>query len=231
MLLQEVAKKTDDDDSPKAKNRPWIFNKILGTTVKLMELKPNTGYCLTVRAANTAGVGKWCKPYKVSLGEEGPEVQGQKPETRHPLVWLFLPGPASSHILPGRLKEQASLIQTNLSVSITLMFLFQNPRFGILPLSAGNSEWARKSRASRKTGKRLKGEDEVNNLEWAGALGGRPEDTQPFGRNHHTGGEVQVRAPPPCGCLAAMTGLIKAIQDAIWQARRGDRDGKSQAPT
>ncbi|XP_008269344.2 fibronectin type III domain-containing protein 8 isoform X3 [Oryctolagus cuniculus] len=75
VLLQEVAKKTDDDDSPKAKNRPWIFNKILGTTVKLMELKPNTGYCLTVRAANTAGVGKWCKPYKVSLGEEGPEVQ------------------------------------------------------------------------------------------------------------------------------------------------------------
>ncbi|XP_002719282.2 fibronectin type III domain-containing protein 8 isoform X1 [Oryctolagus cuniculus] len=64
VLLQEVAKKTDDDDSPKAKNRPWIFNKILGTTVKLMELKPNTGYCLTVRAANTAGVGKWCKPYK-----------------------------------------------------------------------------------------------------------------------------------------------------------------------
>nr|XP_008269344.1 fibronectin type III domain-containing protein 8 isoform X3 [Oryctolagus cuniculus] len=75
VLLQEVAKKTDDNDSPKAKNRPWIFNKILGTTVKLMELKPNTGYCLTVRAANTAGVGKWCKPYKVSLGEEGPEVQ------------------------------------------------------------------------------------------------------------------------------------------------------------
>nr|XP_002719282.1 fibronectin type III domain-containing protein 8 isoform X1 [Oryctolagus cuniculus] len=64
VLLQEVAKKTDDNDSPKAKNRPWIFNKILGTTVKLMELKPNTGYCLTVRAANTAGVGKWCKPYK-----------------------------------------------------------------------------------------------------------------------------------------------------------------------
>lgn len=79
VLLQEVAKKTDDDDSPKAKNRPWIFNKILGTTVKLMELKPNTGYCLTVRAANTAGVGKWCKPYKVSLGEEGPEVRSLKP--------------------------------------------------------------------------------------------------------------------------------------------------------
>ncbi|XP_004593915.2 fibronectin type III domain-containing protein 8 [Ochotona princeps] len=64
VLLQEVAKKTEDADSPKANNRPWIFNKILGTTVKLMELKPNTGYCLTVRAANAAGVGKWCKPYK-----------------------------------------------------------------------------------------------------------------------------------------------------------------------
>ncbi|CAD7667514.1 unnamed protein product [Nyctereutes procyonoides] len=63
VLLQEVAK-TNDNEPPKAKNRPWIFNKILGTTVKLMELKPNTSYCLTVRAANTAGVGKWCKPYK-----------------------------------------------------------------------------------------------------------------------------------------------------------------------
>ncbi|KFO25942.1 fibronectin type III domain-containing protein 8 [Fukomys damarensis] len=62
VLLQEVAKKKDE--LPRAKNCPWIFNKILGTTVKLMELKPNTGYCLTVRAANTAGVGKWCKPYK-----------------------------------------------------------------------------------------------------------------------------------------------------------------------
>uniref|UniRef100_A0A4X1TAF6 Fibronectin type-III domain-containing protein n=1 Tax=Sus scrofa TaxID=9823 RepID=A0A4X1TAF6_PIG len=63
VLLQEVIRK-NDDELPKAKNRPWIFNKILGTTVKLMELKPNTSYCLTVRAANTAGVGKWCKPYK-----------------------------------------------------------------------------------------------------------------------------------------------------------------------
>ncbi|XP_069337126.1 fibronectin type III domain-containing protein 8 [Eulemur rufifrons] len=63
VLLQEVAKEKEDE-SPKAKNLPWIFNKILGTTVKLMELKPNTCYCLTVRAANTAGVGKWCKPYK-----------------------------------------------------------------------------------------------------------------------------------------------------------------------
>ncbi|XP_012645443.1 fibronectin type III domain-containing protein 8 [Microcebus murinus] len=63
VLLQEVAQEKEDG-SPKAKNRPWIFNKILGTTVKLMELKPNTCYCLTVRAANTAGVGKWCKPYK-----------------------------------------------------------------------------------------------------------------------------------------------------------------------
>lgn len=70
VLLQEVSKKKDDEP-PKAKNRPWIFNKILGTTVKLMELKPNTSYCLTVRAANTAGVGKWCKPYKVSPGRSG----------------------------------------------------------------------------------------------------------------------------------------------------------------
>ncbi|XP_062965289.1 fibronectin type III domain-containing protein 8 [Cynocephalus volans] len=62
VLLQEVDRK--NDELPKAKNHPWIFNKILGTTVKLMELKPNTTYCLTVRAANTAGVGKWCKPYK-----------------------------------------------------------------------------------------------------------------------------------------------------------------------
>ncbi|XP_031208477.1 fibronectin type III domain-containing protein 8 isoform X2 [Mastomys coucha] len=63
VLLQESTK-LGDKGSPKVKNRPWIFNKILGTTVKLMELKSNTSYCLTVRAANTAGVGKWCKPYK-----------------------------------------------------------------------------------------------------------------------------------------------------------------------
>ncbi|XP_006219506.1 fibronectin type III domain-containing protein 8 [Vicugna pacos] len=63
VLLQEVVRK-NDNELPKAKNRPWIFSKILGTTVKLMELKPNTSYCLIVRAANTAGVGKWCKPYR-----------------------------------------------------------------------------------------------------------------------------------------------------------------------
>ncbi|KAM9046453.1 fibronectin type III domain-containing protein 8 [Megaptera novaeangliae] len=63
VLLQEVVRK-NDSEMPKAKNRPWIFNKILGTTVKLMELKPNTSYCLTVCAANVAGVGQWCKPYK-----------------------------------------------------------------------------------------------------------------------------------------------------------------------
>ncbi|EDL15682.1 fibronectin type III domain-containing protein 8 [Mus musculus] len=63
VLLQEATKPADKD-TPKIKTRPWIFNKILGTTVKLMELKSNTSYCLTVRAANTAGVGKWCKPYK-----------------------------------------------------------------------------------------------------------------------------------------------------------------------
>ncbi|XP_070249145.1 fibronectin type III domain-containing protein 8 [Myotis yumanensis] len=63
VLLQEMAKKKDNE-SPKTKNCPWIFHKILGTTVKLMELKPNTSYCLIVRAVNTAGAGKWCKPYK-----------------------------------------------------------------------------------------------------------------------------------------------------------------------
>ncbi|CAK6438273.1 unnamed protein product [Pipistrellus nathusii] len=62
VLLQEMAKK--NDKAPKTKNCPWIFHKILGTTVKLMELKPNTSYCLIVRAINTAGAGKWCKPYK-----------------------------------------------------------------------------------------------------------------------------------------------------------------------
>ncbi|XP_037023161.2 fibronectin type III domain-containing protein 8 [Artibeus jamaicensis] len=61
VLLQEVVQ---NDNDLKTKSRPWIFHKILGTTVKLMELKPNTSYCLIVRAANTAGVGKWCKPYK-----------------------------------------------------------------------------------------------------------------------------------------------------------------------
>lgn len=70
VLLQDVTKKSFSEH-PKAKNRPWIFNKILGTTVKLMELKPNRSYCLTVRAANTAGVGKWSKPYKVSPGKRG----------------------------------------------------------------------------------------------------------------------------------------------------------------
>ncbi|KAL2765396.1 fibronectin type III domain-containing protein 8, partial [Daubentonia madagascariensis] len=92
VLLQEVAMEKEDE-SPKAKNRPWIFNKILGTTVKLMELKPNTCYCLTVRAANTAGVGKWCKPYKFatvatdfnSFPENNPiqiTVQRKEPQRR-----------------------------------------------------------------------------------------------------------------------------------------------------
>ncbi|XP_059938680.1 fibronectin type III domain-containing protein 8 [Mesoplodon densirostris] len=61
--LQEVVRKSDSE-MPKATNRPWIFNKVLGTTIKLMQLKTDTSYCLTVRAANTAGMGKWCKPYK-----------------------------------------------------------------------------------------------------------------------------------------------------------------------
>ncbi|KAM8818824.1 fibronectin type III domain-containing protein 8 [Rhynchonycteris naso] len=63
VVLQEVVEK-NNNKPPKTKNHPWIFHKILGTTVKLMELKPNTSYCLMVRAANTAGVGKWCKPYR-----------------------------------------------------------------------------------------------------------------------------------------------------------------------
>ncbi|XP_036050773.1 fibronectin type III domain-containing protein 8 [Onychomys torridus] len=92
VLLQEATKQ-GDKEMPKVKNRPWIFNKILGTTVKLMELKPNTGYCLTVRAANTAGVGKWCKPYKFatvptdfnSFPENNPiqvTVQRKQPQRR-----------------------------------------------------------------------------------------------------------------------------------------------------
>lgn len=80
VLLQEVTKKSNEP--PNAKTRPWIFNKILGTTVKLMELKPNTSYCLTVRAANAAGVGKWSKPYKVSPGRRGPEGSGRDVCTR-----------------------------------------------------------------------------------------------------------------------------------------------------
>lgn len=75
VLLQEVVKK---DNGLKTKIRPWIFHKILGTTVKLMELKPNTSYCLIVRAANTAGVGKWCKPYKVSPGGRAPKGPGRE---------------------------------------------------------------------------------------------------------------------------------------------------------
>ncbi|XP_004684538.1 PREDICTED: fibronectin type III domain-containing protein 8 [Condylura cristata] len=92
VLLQEVTRK-NDNKPPKAKSRPWIFNKILGTTVKLMELKPNTSYCLTVRAVNTAGVGKWCKSYKFatvctdfnSFPENNPiqiTVQRKEPQRR-----------------------------------------------------------------------------------------------------------------------------------------------------
>nr|XP_019588146.1 PREDICTED: fibronectin type III domain-containing protein 8 isoform X1 [Rhinolophus sinicus] len=73
VLLQEVTQK-----NVKVQTRPWIFNKILGTTVKLMELKPHRSYCLTVRAANTAGAGKWSKPYKVSAGRRGLRGQGER---------------------------------------------------------------------------------------------------------------------------------------------------------
>ncbi|XP_008846370.1 fibronectin type III domain-containing protein 8 [Nannospalax galili] len=92
VLMQEAAK-PNDSEIPKVKNCPWIFNKIFGTTVKLTELKPNTSYCLTVRAANTAGVGKWCKPYKFatvptdfnSFPENNPiqvTVQRRQPQRR-----------------------------------------------------------------------------------------------------------------------------------------------------
>ncbi|KAL6074137.1 hypothetical protein STEG23_025620 [Scotinomys teguina] len=92
VLLQEATKQ-GNKEMLQVKNRPWIFNKILGTTVKLMELKPNTSYCLTVRAANTAGVGKWCKPYKFatmptdfnSFPENNPiqvTVQRKQPQRR-----------------------------------------------------------------------------------------------------------------------------------------------------
>lgn len=66
------------DKLPKAKNHRWVFNEILGTTVKLMELKADTSYCVTVRAANTAGVGKWCKPYRVSPGRRGALGVGER---------------------------------------------------------------------------------------------------------------------------------------------------------
>ncbi|KAK2505644.1 hypothetical protein MC885_003986 [Smutsia gigantea] len=69
LLLQEAAKARDKP--PKAKDHCWTFNKILGTTVKLMELKADTSYCLTVRAANTAGVGKWCTPYRFATVATG----------------------------------------------------------------------------------------------------------------------------------------------------------------
>lgn len=84
-----MAKK--NDKAPKTKNCPWIFHKILGTTVKLMELKPNTSYCLIVRAINTAGAGKWCKPYKVSPGRWGPTGLGRG--LRHALWRLGTPDP------------------------------------------------------------------------------------------------------------------------------------------
>ncbi|XP_074045020.1 fibronectin type III domain-containing protein 8 isoform X1 [Macrotis lagotis] len=68
VLLQEIELRRErvKNEMPKEKHRPWIFNQIIGTTVKLMELKPNTKYYISVRAANPAGPGKWCKPYKFS---------------------------------------------------------------------------------------------------------------------------------------------------------------------
>ncbi|XP_038615161.1 fibronectin type III domain-containing protein 8 [Tachyglossus aculeatus] len=43
---------------------PWVFNQVAGSTIKLTDLQPSTKYCLGVRAANTAGAGEWCPPYK-----------------------------------------------------------------------------------------------------------------------------------------------------------------------
>nr|XP_019588147.1 PREDICTED: fibronectin type III domain-containing protein 8 isoform X2 [Rhinolophus sinicus] len=94
VLLQEVTQK-----NVKVQTRPWIFNKILGTTVKLMELKPHRSYCLTVRAANTAGAGKWSKPYKFatvatdlnSFPENNPiqiTVQRKEPQRRTVTIGL-----------------------------------------------------------------------------------------------------------------------------------------------
>ncbi|XP_028938251.2 fibronectin type III domain-containing protein 8 [Ornithorhynchus anatinus] len=53
---------------------PWVFNQIAGSTIKLVDLRPGTRYCLSVRAANTAGAGEWCPPYKFATlagGERG----------------------------------------------------------------------------------------------------------------------------------------------------------------
>uniref|UniRef100_A0A673UYQ4 Fibronectin type III domain containing 8 n=1 Tax=Suricata suricatta TaxID=37032 RepID=A0A673UYQ4_SURSU len=75
VLVQEVAN-TNDHKLPKEKSQPCFFDKVFGTTIKLMDLRPNTSYCLIVRAANTTRVGKWCKPYKVSPGRRGPGGQG-----------------------------------------------------------------------------------------------------------------------------------------------------------
>ncbi|XP_020861775.2 LOW QUALITY PROTEIN: fibronectin type III domain-containing protein 8 [Phascolarctos cinereus] len=68
VLLQEMELKKHKvkNEMPREKYHPWIFNQIIGTTVKLMELKPNTKYYISVRAANPAGPGEWCKPYKFS---------------------------------------------------------------------------------------------------------------------------------------------------------------------
>lgn len=97
---------------PKAKNRPWIFNKILGTTVKLMELKPNTSYCLTVRAANTAGVGTWCKPYKVSPARIGSRVGGRGLDRVLEVGNTPVPQDLSSCWLSLSLGREASILVT-----------------------------------------------------------------------------------------------------------------------
>lgn len=166
VLLQEVTKKSNEP--PNAKTRPWIFNKILGTTVKLMELKPNTSYCLTVRAANAAGVGKWSKPYKVSPGRRGPEGSGRDVCTRgfgdwgytythrthhfdcFPSTWANIQFQGCSLLGSLRIKPLQCPVemQTNIFISITMIFIFQ--------LGANDREWVGKSKALKEG--RLKGD-------------------------------------------------------------------------
>lgn len=165
VLLQEMAKK-NDNEAPKTKNCPWIFHKILGTTVKLMELKPNTSYCLIVRAINTAGAGKWCKPYKVSPERWGPTGSGR---ALHQGLWRLgtpytpttSPCLLSSYLRKYTSTPSCSLLgglrikplwcplgmQTNVFMCTTLTFIFQ--------LGTKDCEWVRKSRALTGTGQRL----------------------------------------------------------------------------
>lgn len=157
VLLQEVVR---NDSNQKTKSRPWIFHKILGTTVKLMELKPNTSYCLIVRAANTAGVGKWCEPYKVSPGGRAPEGPGREVCPGSPCLLAFHPHKYTSAAGCSRLGGLRTKplwrpqgVQSNV---LTITATFQ--------LGANDCERLRKSRALTEPGKRLKGDREGSSL-------------------------------------------------------------------